>query len=142
MTDATAAIGLKQLERYKSLLERRIEIIKKYDKTCDDLGISHLVHHTDIMDSSNHLYLIRIPGITKTQRNELIVKFAEAGVATNVHYKPLPMMTAYKANLNMADFRNSIDYYSNLITLPLNTKLTDEDVEYICEVLKDVMEKE
>lgn len=142
MTDVTAAIGLKQLERYKSLLERRIEIIKKYDKTCDDLGISHLVHHTDIMDSSNHLYLIRIPGITKTQRNELIVKFAEAGVATNVHYKPLPMMTAYKANLNMADFRNSIDYYSNLITLPLNTKLTDEDVEYICEVLKDVMEKE
>ena len=142
MTDVTAAIGLKQLDRYKSLLERRTKIIKKYDKTCDDLGISHLVHHTDRMDSSNHLYLTRIPGITQTQRNKLITKFAEAGVATNVHYKPLPMMTAYKMNLNIEDFKSSIDYYSNLITLPLNTKMTDEDVEYVCEVLKDIMKKE
>ena len=95
MTDIMAAIGLKQLDRYKGLLKRRTEIIKEYDAVCDELGIKHLVHHTDTVDSSNHLYLTRIPGITEAQRNELIVKLAEAGVTTNVHYKPLPMMTAY-----------------------------------------------
>ena len=95
MTDIMAAIGLRQLDRYKGLLKRRTEIIKKYDAVCDELGITHLVHHTDTVDSSNHLYLTRIPGITEAQRNELIVKLAEAGVTTNVHYKPLPMMTAY-----------------------------------------------
>ena len=137
MTDIMAAIGLKQLDRYKGLLERRTEIIKRYDAVCDELGITHLVHHTDTVDSSNHLYLIRIPGITEAQRNELIVKLAEAGVTTNVHYKPLPMMTAYKDSC--ANYQNSVDYYSNLITLPLHTLLTDEDVEYVCEVLKSVM---
>lgn len=137
MTDIMAAIGLKQLDRYQSLLARRVEIIKKYDAACDELGISHLIHHTDSMDSSNHLYLTRIPGITETQRNEVIEKFAMEGVATNVHYKPLPMMTAYKDSC--VDYQNSVDYYENLITLPLHTLLTDEDVEYVCEVLKSVM---
>ena len=136
MTDIMAAIGLGQLDRYQSLLSRRVEIIKRYDATCDELGISRLVHHTDTMDSSNHLYLIRVPRITEEQRNELIEKFAIAGVATNVHYKPLPMMTAYKDSCG--DYENSYDYYKNLITLPLHTLLTDEDVEYVCEVLKGI----
>lgn len=137
MTDIMAAIGLRQLDRYQGLLKRRTEIIKKYDAVCDELGISHLVHHTDTVDSSNHLYLIRIPGITEAQRNELIVKLAEAGVTTNVHYKPLPMMTAY--GKDCSDYPNAYDYYHNLITLPLHTLLSDEDVEYVCEMLKAVI---
>ncbi len=137
MTDIMAAIGLKQLDRYKDLLERRTEIIKSYDAVCDELGITHLVHHTDTVGSSNHLYLIRIPGITEAQRNELIVKLAEAGVTTNVHYKPLPMMTAY--GKDCSDYPNAYDYYHNLITLPLHTLLSDEDVEYVCEMLKAVI---
>lgn len=137
MTDIMAAIGLKQLDRYASLLERRVEIIKKYDACCDELGITHLVHHTDTVDSSNHLYLTRIPGITEAQRNELIVKLAEAGVTTNVHYKPLPMMTAYGKDCD--NYPNAYDYYHNLITLPLHTLLSDEDVEYVCESLKTVI---
>lgn len=137
MTDIMAAIGLKQLDRYKGLLKRRTEIIKKYDAVCDELGISHLVQHTDAVESSNHLYLTRIPGITEAQRNELIVKLAEAGVTTNVHYKPLPMMTAY--GKDCGNYPNAYDYYHNLITLPLHTLLSDEDVEYVCEMLKDVI---
>jgi len=139
MTDIMAAIGLRQLDRYQGLLKRRTEIIKKYDAVCDELGISHLVHHTDTVDSSNHLYLIRIPGITEAQRNELIVKLAEAGVTTNVHYKPLPMMTAY--GKDCSDYPNAYDYYHNLITLPLHTLLSDEDVEYVCAILKSVMKE-
>lgn len=137
MTDTLAAIGLRQLDRYLGLLERRKEIIRQYDAVCDDLGISHLTHHTGDMDSSNHLYLIRIPKIAVEQRNELIEKMAEKGVSTNVHYKPLPMMTAYKGlGWDIKDFPNSFDYYHNLISLPLHTKLSDEDVEYVCEMLK------
>ena len=138
MTDIMAAIGLKQLDRYASLLERRVEIIKRYDACCDELGISHLVHHTDKMESSNHLYLIRVPGVSEEQRNELIIRLAEAGVTTNVHYKPLPMMTAYK-EADIKNYPNSYDYYHNLISLPLHTKLTDEDVEYVCEVMKKTL---
>lgn len=137
MTDIMAAIGLKQLDRYEGMLERRVEMMKRYDETCDELGIYHLVHHTDFMDSSNHLYLIRVPGITEEQRNGIIEKMAERGVATNVHYKPLPMMTAY--GKDCSNYPNSYDYYKNLITLPLHTKLTDEDVEYVCEMLKEVI---
>ena len=137
MTDIMAAIGLRQLDRYPSLLERRVEMMKKYDETCDALGIHHLVHHTDYMDSSNHLYLIRVPGIDEEQRNMIIEKMAECGVATNVHYKPLPMMTAY--GKDCSDYPNSYDYYQNLITLPLHTKLTDDDVEYVCKTLVNVM---
>ncbi len=137
MTDIMGAIGLRQLDRYKGLLERRTEIIKSYDAVCDELGITHLVHHTETVDSSNHLYLMRIPSISEEQRNALIVKMAEAGVTTNVHYKPLPMMTAY--GKDCSDYPNAYDYYHNLITLPLHTLLSDEDVEYVCEVLKSVM---
>lgn len=140
MTDIMAAIGLRQLDRYPQLLARRVAILKKYDALCDELGIQHLIHHTDFMDSSNHLYLIRVPGITAEQRNEIITKIAEQGVATNVHYKPLPMMTAYKAlGWDINDFPNTYDYYHNLITLPLHTLLSDEDVEYVCETVKKVI---
>ncbi len=142
MTDIMAAIGLRQLDRYLRLLDRRVEIMAKYDAVCDELGISHLIHHTDIMDSSNHLYLIRVPNITEAQRNEIIEKMAEKGVATNVHYKPLPMMTAYKSNgVDIKDYPNSYEYYHNLITLPLHTLLTDEDVGYVCETLKAVVKQ-
>ena len=140
MTDIMAAIGLKQLDRYEGMLERRVTMMKRYDETCEQLGITHLVHHTDFMDSSNHLYLIRVPGITEDQRNGIIEKMSERGVATNVHYKPLPMMTAYKESSGgIENYPNSYDYYMSLITLPLHTRLTDEDVEYVCEMLKEVM---
>lgn len=140
MTDITAAIGLRQLDRYAGLLDRRVEIIKRYDEACDKLGISHLVHHTANMDSSNHLYLIRIPGLTVEKRNEFITKMAEQGVSTNVHYKPMPMMTAYKdMGWDIKDFPNTFDYYHNLVTLPLHTKLTDSDVTYIIDKLETVM---
>ena len=137
MTDIMAAIGLRQLDRYPDLLHRRTEIIRKYDAVCNELGISHLIHHTANMDSSNHLYLTRIPNTSEAQRNEIIEKMAEHGVATNVHYKPLPMMTAYEADI--ADYPNSYEYYRNLITLPLHTLLTDEDVAYVCEIFKTVV---
>ena len=140
MTDIMAAIGLRQLDRYLGLLDRRQEIIQKYDETCDSLGISHLIHLTDDMDSSNHLYLIRVPGITEEKRNEIIQKMAEAGVATNVHYKPLPMMTAYKDMSGGIElYPNAYDYYHNLITLPLHTKLSDEDTDFVCQVLKETV---
>ena len=141
MTDVMAAIGLRQLDRYPQMLERRKEIIAKYDAMCDELGVFHLNHYGEDYTSSGHLYLTRIPGIDEKTRNEIIEKLAERGVATNVHYKPLPMMTAYKAyGWKIEDFPNAYDYYRNLITLPLHTKLSDEDVEYVvesyCEVVK------
>ena len=140
MTDVMAAIGLKQLDRYPSLLTRRSEIISKYDAMCDEMGVKHLVHSGDNFQSSNHLYLTRIPGIGDAERREIIVKLAERGVNCNVHYKPLPMMTAYKKlGWDIKDFPNAYDYYCNLITLPLHTLLSDEDVEYVCESFRDVV---
>ncbi len=139
MTDIMAAIGLRQLDRYLGLLKRRAAIMGKYNKTCDELGISHLVHHTDYMDSSNHLYLIRIPEADAETRNLIIEKMAERGVSTNVHYKPLPMMTAY--GCDCSNYPNSYDYYHNLITLPFHTLLSDDDVEYVCETLKAVVKE-
>ena len=137
MTDIMAAIGLRQLDRYPGLLARRAQLVKRYDAACDALGISHLHHHVPGMDSSNHLYLIRIPGISEEQRNRIIVKMAEHGVATNVHYKPLPMMTAYGSDC--AAFPNAYDYYHNLITLPLHTLLSDEDADYVCAALAEAV---
>ncbi len=140
MTDIMAAIGLRQLDRYPKLLERREQIIRKYDALCDELGISHLVHHTDNMDSSNHLYLIRIPGFNTEQRNLFIEKMAEQGVSTNVHYKPLPMMTAYIAyGWDVKDFPNTYAYYENLVSLPLHTLLTDDEADRVCDTVKKVM---
>ena len=139
MTDIMAAIGLRQLDRYPGLLARRAEIMKKYDAACDELGISHLNHHVEGMDSSNHLYLIRIPDASVEQRNAIIEKMAEHGVATNVHYKPLPMMTAYGADCS--SYPNAYDYYHNLITLPLHTLLSDEDADYVCRILRKAVEE-
>ena len=132
MTDIMAAIGLRQLDRYPGMLERRKEIIARYDTAMDRLGISHLNHYGNDYASSGHLYLIRIPGFSEEQRNRFIEKMGEAGVATNVHYKPLPMMTAYKdLDVDIANYPAAYDYYHNLVSLPLHTRLSDEDVEYV-----------
>ena len=142
MTDIMAAIGLRQLDRYPGMLERRKEIVGKYDVVCDEIGVKHLVHSGVNFQSSNHLYLTRIPGINDEIRREIITKLAECGISTNVHYKPLPMMTAYKAmGWDIKNFPNAYNYYENLITLPLHTKLSDEDVEYIIENFRDVVKK-
>jgi len=142
MTDIMAAIGLKQLERYEGLIARRHDIIRRYDEVSDELGVMHLNHMGADFRSSGHLYLTRIPGITSEQRNEIIEKLAEMGVAANVHYKPLPMMSAYKEmGWDIRDFPNAYDYYHNLITLPLHTKLTDEDVEYVMECFGKIIKE-
>ncbi len=142
MTDITAAIGLRQLERYPSLMQRRKEIIGKYNEMCDSLGIAYLNHYGENHSSSGHLYITRIPGITEETRNAIITEMAERGIACNVHYKPLPMMTAYK-NLgwNIADFPNSYNYFKNEITLPLHTKLSDDDIKTVCENFSEVVKK-
>lgn len=134
MTDIMAAMGLKQLERYPAMLERRRAIIARYDAAMDALGVEHLDHYGEDFASSGHLYLARVPGITTEQRNDIITKMAERGVACNVHYKPLPMMTAYKAlGEDIADYPNAYDLFHNEISLPLHTRLTDEDVDYVTE---------
>ncbi|MDD6102230.1 MAG: DegT/DnrJ/EryC1/StrS aminotransferase family protein [Clostridiales bacterium] len=140
MTDIMAAIGLKQLDRYPGLLARRGEIIARYDAMCDELGVKHIVHSGENFQSSNHLYLTRIPGVNDKERREIIIKLAERGVNCNVHYKPLPMMTAYRElGWDIKDFPNAYEYYENLITLPLHTKLSDEDVEYVIENFREVV---
>ncbi len=142
MTDIMAAIGLRQLDRYEGLLARRKEIIQKYDAMCDELGVMHLNHYTEDSKSSGHLYLTRIPGISDEQRREIIIKLAEMGVSTNVHYKPLPMMTAYRAmGWDIKDFPKAFAFYENLITLPLHTKLSDEEVEYVINAYKKVVKQ-
>lgn len=134
MTDIMAGIGLAQFARYEEMLERRKKIIGKYDAAFKPLGIQVLQHYTDEHQSSGHLYLTRIPGISLEQRQEIIVKMAEAGIATNVHYKPLPMMTAYKKlGFDIKDYPNAYRQFENEITLPLHTRLTDEEVEYVIE---------
>lgn len=133
MTDIMAAIGIGQMRRYPRLLKKRKEIIEKYNAAFKSLDIEVLPHYTDDYQSSGHLYITRIPGIGKEQRQDIIGKMAEAGVATNVHYKPLPMMTGYKKlGFSIDDYPNSYDRYVNEITLPLHSKLTDEEIEYVC----------
>lgn len=142
MTDIMAAIGLRQLDRYPGLLERRRQIIGQYDAMCDALGVAHLQHYGQDFASSGHLYLTRIPGASDEVRRQIITELAERGVATNVHYKPLPMMTAYKAmGWDIRDFPNAYAYYENLITLPLHTKLSDEDVAYVIRNFREVTAK-
>lgn len=141
ITDIMSGIGLAQLKRYPDMLKRRREIIEKYDSVLKPLGIETLPHYTEEHLSSGHLYITRIPEITLEQRQEIIVKMAEKGIACNVHYKPLPMMTAYKKlGFDIKDYPNSYNLFENEITLPLHTKLTDEEVEYVinsyCEVVK------
>ena len=134
MTDIAAAIGLKQFERYPHMLERRREIIGRYDAAFRPLGVQTLDHYNDEHDSSGHLYITRVPGISPEQRNEIIIKMAEADIACNVHYKPLPMMTAYKKlGFDIKDYPNAYAHFANEITLPLHTCLTDDEVEYVIE---------
>lgn len=132
MTDIAAAMGLAQFARYPGMLERRREIIRRYDEAFHPLGVETLVHYTDTYASSGHLYITRVPGITAAQRNEIILKMAEAEIACNVHYKPLPMHTAYKAlGFDIANYPNAYAHFANEITLPLHTCLTDEMVAYV-----------
>ena len=134
MTDVTAAIGLAQFERYPDMLERRREIIAKYDAAFKPLGVEVLDHYTDSYRSSGHLYITSLPGLSDEQRREVISKMAEVGISCNVHYKPLPMHTAYKnLGFDIKDYPNAYARYVNEVTLPLYTKLTDEDVDYIIE---------
>ena len=140
MTDIAAAMGLKQFERYPEMLRRRREIIEKYDRALRPLGVETLDHYTKYKESSGHLYLTRIPGITCEQRNDIITRMAERGIACNVHYKPLPMFTAYKnIGFDIKDYPNAYAQYKNEITLPLHTKLTDADVDYVIENYTDIL---
>lgn len=138
MTDIMAAIGLKQLERYPSLLYKRKQCIEMYDQKLLHLGIKRLEHFTGENISSGHLYLMRIPGISETQRNQMISRMAEKGIATNVHYKPLPMMSAYKSlGFHIEDYPNAYKQFENEITLPLHTLLTPEDIDYVVDELSE-----
>jgi dTDP-4-amino-4,6-dideoxygalactose transaminase len=140
MTDIMAGIGLIQLSRYDGFLKRRRQIVKIYDNAMLDLGIKFLKHSGEDNISSCHLYLIRIPGINEIKRNEIIVKMSERGICCNVHYKPLPMMTAYKnLGFDIKDYPNAFDMYKNEITLPLHTLLKDEEVEYVNKCLKKIL---
>ncbi len=134
MTDVAAAIGLKQFERYPEMLKRRKEIIERFDGALRPVGVQTLEHYAKDYQSSGHLYITRIPDITLEQRNEIIIKMAERGIACNVHYKPLPMHTAYKKlGFDIADYPNAYAHFENEISLPLHTCLTDEDVDYVIE---------
>ena len=144
MTDIMAAIGLAQLERYDALLARRKELIARYDAAFRPLGVEVMPHYTESHESSGHLYITRIPGITPEQRQEIIVKLAEAGIAANVHYKPLPLLTAYKnLGFDIQDFPNAYNHFAREITLPLHTCLTDEQAQYLvehfCRIVKEYL---
>ena len=132
MTDVMAGIGLAQLRRYPEMLARRKEIIARYDAALANLPVAVLKHYGPDFAGSGHLYITRLLGRTDAERRDVIVKMAERGIACNVHYKPLPMMTAYKAlGFNIADFPNAYHLFENEVTLPLHTRLSDEDVEYV-----------
>lgn len=144
MTDIMAAIGLAQLKRYPEMLYRRRQIINHYDEVLKSSGVPVQVlnHYSDDHTSSGHLYLVRLLGKTLEERNEVINKMAERGIACNVHYKPLPMMTAYKnLGFNIADYSNAYNQFVNEITLPLHTNLSDEDVEYVISNFVDIISK-
>ena len=143
MTDIQAALGLVQLKRYEGMLKRRKELIRAYDEILEPLGIESLAHYGNDYRSSGHLYICRVPGITSETRNEIIEKMAERGIATNVHYKPLPLLTAYKdLGFDIDGYPNSFARFANEVTLPLHTKLTDDEARYVAEsfaeIVKDV----
>ena len=158
MTDIMAALGLVQMERYPSILNRRYEIVKRYNAAIDELnkdlganvndnandnlnkGVAYLNHMGEDHCSSHHLYLVRLLGKTREDANKVIEQMAERGIACNVHYKPLPMMTAYKAlGFDIKDYPNAYHLFENEVTLPLHTKLTDEDVEYVISNFVDIV---
>jgi len=132
MTDVMAGIGLAQLKRYPEMLYRRRQIIERYNEGLKNCNVQVLNHYGDSHSSSGHLYLVRLIGKTEAERNDVISKMAERGIACNVHYKPLPMMTAYKnLGFDIKDYPNAYNQYVNEVTLPLHTRLSDEDIEYI-----------
>lgn len=142
MTDVHAAIGLAQSRRYDEMLARRKQIIYRYNEELSGLGITPVVHFTDEYSSSGHLYITRLNGCTAEQRNEFIKAMAEMGVATNVHYKPLPMHTGYqKLGFKIDNFPEAYKMFENEVTLPLHTCLTDEQVEYVIECAKKAIVK-
>lgn len=142
MTDIMAAIGLKQFERYPQMLARRREIIERYNAALKDLNVEVLDHYGDDHASSGHLYLVRLLGKDVEYRNEVIIEMARREIACNVHYKPLPMMTAYKnLGFDIADYPNAYDHYRNEVTLPLNTCMTDEQVDYVIENFVEIISK-
>ena len=142
MTDIMAGIGLAQLKRYPEMLRRRRELIGRYDEALKDCPVQVLDHYGADHASSGHLYIVRLPGRDVAERNDVIVRMAERGIACNVHYKPLPMMTAYKAlGFDIADYPNAYDQYRNEVTLPLHTRLTDEDAEYVISNFVDIISK-
>lgn len=142
MTDIAAAMGLAQMKRYPEMLRRRREIVEKYDAALKPLGVEVLPHYTDTHMSSGHLYITRVPNITAEQRSDIIVKMAERGIACNVHYKPLPMFTAYKKmGFDIANYPNAYARFVNEITLPLHTCLTDEQVDYVIANFTDILKE-
>lgn len=142
MTDIAAAMGLSQLNRYENILARRHEIIEKYNACCDRLGVDYIRHSAENHKSSGHLYLVNIPGISTTQRDEIIEKMADEGIACNVHYKPLPMMTAYRnMGFDISVYPCAYDYFSREISLPLHNNLSDEDIEYVICCFEEIVRK-
>ncbi len=142
MTDVMASIGLAQFKRYPEMLLKRKEIISKYDSELKPMGIEGLCHYNERYSSSGHLYITRIPGVSDEQRREIIIKMAEVGVCCNVHYKPLPMHTAYKKmGFDIANYPNAFALYVNEITLPLHTKLSAEDVSYVTQMYRQIVGK-
>lgn len=140
MTDVVAAIGLVQMQRYQGMLARRRKMIERYDEALKPLNVTVLNHYDAERTSSGHLYLVRLLGKTREETNKVIEKMAERGIATNVHYKPLPMMTAYKKlGFDIKDFPNAYHMFENEVTLPLNTKMTDEDLEYVIENFVEIV---
>ena len=148
MTDIMAGIGLSQLSRYQGMLERRKVIIERYNAAIDDLNanldtnhqVKYLTHYGEDLAGSGHLYITRLSGRTDEERRDVIVKMAERGIACNVHYKPLPMMTAYKAlGFDIKNYQNAYHLFENEVTLPLHTRLTDEDVEYVITNFVDII---
>ena len=141
MTDIMAGIGLAQLKRYPGLLEKRYKLVRLYNQLLSDCGVEHAPHFREDEISSCHLYLARLTGKTMAQRGEIIEKMAQRGVATNVHYKPLPLLTAYKnLGFDIKDYPNALAQFENEITLPLYSTLTEEDVRFICQTLKDCLQ--
>ena len=148
MTDIMAALGLVQMERYASILDKRYKMVERYNAAIDDLNanldvnkrVTYLNHRDSEHCSSHHLYMVRLLGRTREEANKVIEQMAERGIATNVHYKPLPMMTAYKAlGFDIKNYPNAYNLFVNEITLPLNTKMTDEDLEYVIENFVDIV---
>lgn len=140
MTDIAAAIGLSQLRRYDEVLSRRKELINRYNELLSGCDVKILKHYDESSESSGHLYIVRLNGKDEEFRNKVIVKMAEKGIATNVHYKPLPMMTAYKnLGFKINDYPNGFNMYKNSITLPLNTLMSNDDVEYVIENLREIL---